>query len=58
MYLYILPLKSEDEIHFHEGEFVSSEDIAENATLYSLNLQKEGDLLGMAAELWQDFYAR
>jgi hypothetical protein len=57
VYLYILPLKSEDEIHFHEGEFVSSEDIAENATLYSLNLQKEGDLLGMAAELWQDFYA-
>ena len=57
VYLYILPLKSEDEIHFHEGEFVSSEDIAENATLYSLNLQKEGDLLGMAAELWEDFYA-
>ena len=56
VYLYILPLKSEDEIHFHDGEFVKSEDMEENATLYSMNLQKESGLLGMAAELWEDFY--
>lgn len=56
-YLYILPLRQEDEIHFHEGKFVSAEDISNHPEVYSCNLQEEGELLGMAAELWNDFYA-
>ena len=56
IFLYILPLKSEDEIHFHEGEFVTSEDISNHPEAYAPDLLKESELLGMAAELWEDFY--
>ena len=56
IYLYVLPLKSEDEIRFREGEFVTSEDISKNPGVYSPDLQTESELLGMAAELWDDFY--
>ena len=55
-YLYILPLKNEDEILFREGKFVTSEDISKHPETYSLDLQTESELLGMAAELWDDFY--
>ena len=55
-YLYILPLKSEDEILFRDGKFVTSEDISKNPEVYSPDLQMESELLGMAAELWNDFY--
>ena len=55
-YLYILPLKQEDEIQFHEGRFISAEDINKHPKQYTSNLQMEGELLGMAAELWNDFY--
>lgn len=55
-YLYILPMREEDKIQFHEGQFVSAEDIAKYPKQYTSNLQMEGDLLGMAAELWNDFY--
>jgi len=57
VYLYILPLKQEQEIRFQNGKFVSSEEIVTNANQYSLNLQKEGELLGMAANLWKDYYS-
>ena len=57
VYLYILPLKQEEEIQFQNGKFVSSEEIAINANQYNLNLQKEGELLGMAADLWKDYYS-
>ena len=56
-YLYILPLKSEDEILFREGKFVTSEDISKHPEVYSPDLQVESELLGMAAELWDDFYS-
>ena len=56
-YLYVLPLHQEDEIHFHEGKFVSAEEINNQPETYSDNLQKESALLGMAAELWKDFYS-
>ena len=55
-YLYILPLQEESDIHFHEGKFIEAENIAEQAEKYSLHLQQEGELLGMAAELWNDFF--
>lgn len=56
VYLYILPLTHENDIHFHDGKFVSAEEIATNTELFSHNLQRESDLLGMAAELWKDYY--
>ena len=56
-YLYVLPLKSEDEISFREGKFVTSEDISEHLEAYSPDLQMECELLGMASELWADFHA-
>lgn len=55
-YLYVLPLRQEDEVHFHEGKFVSAEDITNHPDDYSYNLQEECELLDMAAELWKDFY--
>lgn len=55
-YLYILPLKQENEIQFHEGRFISAEDINNHPKQYTSNLQMESELLGMAAELWNDFY--
>lgn len=55
IYLYILPLKNEKEIHFENGEFIIADDITIDATLYSHYLQKESDLLSMAAELWNDY---
>lgn len=55
-YLYILPLQEESNIHFHEGKFIDADNIAEQAEKYSLHLQLEGELLGMAAELWDDFF--
>ena len=57
VYLYILPLKQEEEIRFQNGKFVSSEEISTNANQYSPNLQKEGELLGMAGNLWKDYYS-
>lgn len=56
IYLYILPLIHENDIQFHDGKFVSAEEIATNFKQYSPNLQKEGNLLGMAADLWKDYY--
>lgn len=56
VYLYILPLKDESEINFHEGKFISADEINSNDKLYRPNLQKEGDLLGMAAELWEEYF--
>jgi hypothetical protein len=53
----VLPFKSEDEILFREGEFVTSEDISKHPDAYSPDLQAESELLGMAAELWNDFYS-
>ena len=55
VYLYILPLEKESDIHFLNGNFVSSEEIASAQKKYSSNLQEEGELLGMAAELWADY---
>lgn len=56
VFLYILPLREEDKIQFHEGRFVSAEDIDARPEAYASDLQKESGLLGMAAELWNDFY--
>ena len=55
-YLYVLPLRQEEEIHFHEGKFVSAEDITNHPNAYSRNLQEESELLDIAAELWKDFH--
>ncbi|MBQ4055806.1 MAG: hypothetical protein IJD32_01740 [Bacteroidaceae bacterium] len=56
VYLYILPLKDEGEINFCQGEFMTAEEIQTNTQSYSHHLIEESELLGMAAELWQDFY--
>ena len=56
VYLYVLPLRSEDEILFREGKFVTSEDINAHPDSYSPDLQTESNLLGMAAELWEEYY--
>lgn len=50
--LYILPLSDTSEINFREGRFVTSDEIRDNKELYSLDLQQESELLGIAAELW------
>lgn len=55
VYLYILPLNDEKEISFENGTFVSAEEIEAEGHRYSEYLQKESGLLGMAAELWQDY---
>ncbi len=55
-YLYILPLREENDIHFHDGRFIEAEEIIMHPNQYSLHLQQEGELLGMAAELWDEFY--
>lgn len=55
VYLYILPLNNEEEISLAEGKFISVNEIEAQPHLYSDYLQKESDLLGMAAELWGDF---
>ena len=56
IYLYVLPLKAEEEISFHEGRFVSEEEMNKEAKKYSADLLEESDLLFMSAELWEDFY--
>lgn len=56
VYLYVLPLKREDEIQFHNGKFVDAEHIQTHHEQYSHNLLKESDLLSMAAELWNDYF--
>ena len=56
VYLYVLPLRSEDEILFREGKFVTSEDINAHPDSYSPDLQTESNLLGMAAELWEEYF--
>ena len=55
VYLYILPLSQENEISFHRGQFISAEEISSQPKRYSANLNKEKELLGMAAELWKEF---
>lgn len=55
VYLYILPLTSEKDINFEDGQFISADEIDGNGHLYSDYLQKESGLLGMAAELWNDY---
>ena len=57
LYLYILPLRREEDIHFSQGRFITPEEIQEENHAYTPYLQEESELLGMAAELWQDFYA-
>lgn len=56
VYLYVLPLKQENEIRFNHGKFVFAEEIESNGNEYSHTLQNECMLLGMAAELWDDYY--
>jgi hypothetical protein len=56
IYLYILPLQEESDIHFHNGRFIAAEEIAIHPEQYSIHLQQEGELLGLAAELWNDFF--
>ena len=55
VHLYVLPLSNEDDICFEDGQFVPADEIEENECLYSAYLQKESSLLGMAAELWDEY---
>lgn len=57
VYLYILPLRQEDEIRFHNGRFVDAEHIQAHPEEYDQTLLEESELLGMAAELWADYYS-
>ena len=55
VYLYILPLSQENEISFHHGQFIAAEEIVAQPKRCSANLEKESELLAMAAELWKEF---
>ena len=55
VYLYILPLSQENEISFHHGQFMAAEEIVAQPKRCSANLNKESELLAMAAELWKEF---
>lgn len=57
VYLYILPLESEDDICFSSGRFVTADNIRSHAETFSRYLNEECELLEMAAELWADYYA-
>ena len=54
VYLYILPLSQENEISFHHGQFIAAEEIVAQPKRCSANLEKESELLAMAAELWKE----
>lgn len=56
IYLYILPLQNEEDIHFSQGKFISFEEILADHQSFSPYLQEESALLEMSAELWNDFY--
>lgn len=56
VYLYILPLSKEKDIHFKQGRFVTAEEISTDPKKCSERLWNEKELLGMAAELWNSFY--
>lgn len=56
VYLYILPLQKEEDIHFSHGQFMTAEEIQDSKQRFSPQLQEESELLVMAAELWNDFY--
>ena len=55
VYLYILPVREENEVHFLNGKFIDCQEITMEPQKYSSNLHEEGELLGMAAELWADY---
>ena len=55
VYLYILPLKQEAEISFHDGKFISAEEMGILEEAYSPRLNKESELLAMAATLWEEY---
>ena len=57
VYLNVLPLEKEEDIHFSHGKFVGIEEIRASYPSFSPNLQEEYEFLGMAAELWNDFYS-
>ena len=57
VYLHVLPLEKEEDIHFSHGKFVDMEEIRASYPSFSPNLQVEYEFLGMAAELWNDFYS-
>lgn len=56
VYLYILPLQKEEDIHFNNGQLMTADEIQKADTSISPFLQQESELLNMAAELWNDFY--
>ena len=56
IYLYVLPLREENEIDFHEGKFITEEEFNREGKKYSADLLEESELLFMSAELWEDFY--
>lgn len=58
VYLYILPLEKEEDIHFSNGLFITAEDIQVSGKNFSPYLLEESELLGMAAELWSNFYRK
>lgn len=54
VFLYILPLKDENQIHFAGGRFVTPEDIKKKPILYSSFLKEEMEHLDMVAKTWQE----
>lgn len=57
VFLYVLPIKKEDEIDFHNGHFVDANHIQTHQEQYSHTFLKESELLVMAAELWDSYYS-
>lgn len=53
--LYILPLKSEEEINFENGQFINPKEIVSKKERYNPLLVEEAEHLQTTAEMWQLF---
>lgn len=55
LFLYILPLDNENQIHFAGGRFVAPEEIEADGSKYSTFLNEEISHLHLVAQTWQQF---
>lgn len=55
VFLYILPLDNESQIHFAGGKFITPEEVEANGSKYSTFLNEEISHLHLATQIWQEF---
>ena len=56
VHLYILPLKTEQELSLKKGRFFDFEELRTGEILLSDFLQEELEHLDLAASMWKEFY--